>query len=80
MGNILTELLPRKARLILYVIVFVALLVLGAIQANEGDVRAAITAFLTSLAPLLAAGNVNPPVPELPSAEGDTRPHVRYHE
>lgn len=61
MGNVLTELLPRKARLVLYVVVFFALLGLTAWQAAEGNIQVAIVSFLTASAPLLAASNVNPP-------------------
>lgn len=66
MGSILNEIIPRMARLVLYVIVFFTLLALGAWKAAEGDVVEAITAFLTSLAPLLAAGNITPPEEKYP--------------
>lgn len=62
MNSVLHEILPRKVRLWIYVLVFVALLVLSAVQANEGNVVAAITSVLSSLAPLLAAGNLPRPI------------------
>jgi hypothetical protein len=74
MGNILAELLPRRARLWLYVIVFFVLLGLGSWQAAEGDWLVAVVAFLTALAPLLAAGNVNPAPAALETGPG-TNPH-----
>lgn len=65
MGNILQDLLPPKARQWLYVITSLVLLGLTAWQASEGNVAVAITSFLTSLVPVLAAGNVGPkPDPE----------------
>lgn len=66
MNSVLNELLPRKARLVLYVIVFFALLGLTAWQAAEGNFLEALVSFLTSAAPLLAAGNLTPPEPESP--------------
>lgn len=61
MSDILSELLPRKARLVLYVIVFLAGTVLAIWQASEGDWVVFSGALATALTSLLAAGNVNPP-------------------
>lgn len=77
MNTILTELLPRKLRLWLYVIVFLALLILAAVEANGGDYVAAITSVLASLAPLLAASNINPPADDTPPPPGYTAKHAR---
>jgi hypothetical protein len=63
MGGVLNELLPRKVRLVLYVIVFFVLLGLTAWLGAEGDILAAVVTFLTATAPLLAAGNMNPEPP-----------------
>ena len=60
MGDILTELLPRKVRLWLYVLVFLALAGLAAWQAAAGDLIIFSLAVLGSLSSLLAAGNVTP--------------------
>ena len=59
--NPLTDLLPPKVRQVLYALVFVALLVYGAIQASAGDWGQAVFLLLSSLAPLLASGNITPP-------------------
>jgi hypothetical protein len=74
MGNILAELLPRTVRLWLYVIVFFVLLGLGSWLAAEGNVTEAVVAFLGSLAPLLAAGNVNPAPTAQVSGPGSPNP------
>lgn len=56
------ELVPRKIRLVLYVLSALALMALAAWQGSEGEWTAAIIAFLNSLAPILAAANLNPPL------------------
>jgi hypothetical protein len=64
MNDILTELLPRKVRLWLYVLVGLGSGVLAAYQAANGDwlvFAGAVAALLTSL---LAARNINPPPAE----------------
>lgn len=60
--NPLTDVLPRKARKIVYALAFLALLVVTAVQGAEGDWFEAVGTFLTSLVPLLAASNTEPPV------------------
>ena len=57
-SNPLRDLLPPKVRQVLYGFVFLALLAWGAWNASNGDVGSAVFGFLTSLAPLLAAGNL----------------------
>lgn len=70
-GNFLRDLLPPKLRQWLYALVFLALLGYGAWQAADGNVSEAIFGFFTSLAPLLAAGNITP---EDTSAQQETAP------
>lgn len=61
MKEALEELLPRKARLVLYVLAALVLLVITAFQAAEGDWLQFAILLATSFAPILAAGNVPPP-------------------
>lgn len=74
MQNALHEILPRKVRLWIYVVVFLCLLGLGSYNAAAGDVPEAIFGFLTSLAPLLAAGNLTP-ADATPAPAGYTPKH-----
>lgn len=74
MQNVLTELLPRRVRLWLYLIVFVVLLILTAWQAADGEWGVAIVSILASLAPLLAAGNVTPEIEDHPT-DPEGRPY-----
>lgn len=60
--NPLTDVLPRKVRKYVYAIAFLALLVWTSIQAAAGDWNQAIGGLLTSLVPLLAASNTEPPI------------------
>ncbi len=65
MNNPLTDVLPSKARKILYAVAFVALLIWTVIQGAEGDWSKVVGGVLTSLVPLLAASNTPPPLDEL---------------
>lgn len=65
MTNPLTDVLPRKARKIIYAIAFVALLIWTAFQGAEGDWSKVIGGVLTSLVPLLAASNTPPPLEDI---------------
>jgi hypothetical protein len=70
-GSALKVLLPRKARLAIYVIVAIAVLVFAAWQAANGDWLLFAASLAVSLQSILAAGNVTPaPEPE-PEPEGD---------
>lgn len=60
MGAALNELLPRKARLVLYVLVAVGSLGLAAWQAAEGDWVLFAAAVVAAFQGSLAAGNVTP--------------------
>lgn len=60
MGDVLRELLPRKARLWLYLIVAAGMAGLTAWQAAQGDWTAFALSLGGTFAPLLAAGNVAP--------------------
>ena len=64
------ELLNRKLRLWLYVLSALALMAFAALEAAEGDWVKAIPVFLTSLVPVLAAANINPP-PEIKLIPGE---------
>ena len=59
-ANILHEVLPRKARLVIYIIVALALLALTAYKTADGDLFEAGLTLLGALAPALAAGNITP--------------------
>jgi hypothetical protein len=65
MNNPLTDVLPSKARKIVYALAFLALLVVTAHQGAEGDWWEAFGSFLTSLVPLLAASNTRPPMEDI---------------
>lgn len=67
MDGVLHELLPRKVRLWIYVVVFLALLGLTAWQASEGNAQAAIVSFLSTVAPLLAANHLPKPLDHTPA-------------
>nr|DAL38071.1 MAG TPA_asm: Pulmonary surfactant-associated protein D, c-type lectin, alpha-helical coiled [Caudoviricetes sp.] len=69
----LQEILDRRVRLVLYVLAFLILLALTAWQGAEGNWLTAVTTFLTSLAPVLAAANISPK-PEILLIPGDTGP------
>ena len=56
-SNPLEELLPAKVRQVLYAILFVALLAYTAWLAADGDWLKAGASLVSSLIPLLAAGN-----------------------
>ena len=60
-ANIISELLPRKVRLVIYVLLFLAALVFAAWQAAEGNWLVFVGSLLTSLTGLLAAGNSTAP-------------------
>jgi hypothetical protein len=60
-GNILSELLPRKARLVLYIVIFLIALVFAAWQASDGNWLVALGSVLASLSSLLSAGNTTAP-------------------
>lgn len=60
--NPLTDVLPRKARKVIYALAFLALLIYSAWQGAEGDWEQAIGSFLTAFVPLLAASNTEPPI------------------
>jgi hypothetical protein len=66
MNNPLTDVLPSKARKIIYALAFLALLVFTAVQGAEGNWMEALGTLLASLVPLLAASNTPPPLNELP--------------
>lgn len=55
--SVFEELLPRKARLTIYLILFVAALAFSLWQAAQGDWLVFIGSLVTSLVGLLAAGN-----------------------
>ncbi len=61
MNNILTELVPRKVRLWLYVIAFFASGAFAAWQVAEGDWLKFAAAVLALVLSALAASNVTPP-------------------
>lgn len=61
LDSLLSELLPRKVRLWVYLIVLVAMLVFTAFQAAEGDWLLFVLGLLGSFQSSLAAGNINPP-------------------
>ncbi len=65
MFSVLNELLPRKARLVLYVLVALAGVAIAAYQATEGDWVAFTASITTTLVTWLAAANVTPPVEEV---------------
>ena len=69
-SDALKELLNRKLRLWLYVLSALALMAFAALEAAEGDWVKAIPVFLTSLVPVLAAANINPP-PEIQLIPGE---------
>lgn len=60
MSDALKELFPRKIRLSVYLATSLALMVLTAIIAYDGNWVEAITSFLGALVPLLAAANLTP--------------------
>lgn len=64
MGSILTEVVPRKARLVIYLLVSLALLGVSAWQFAAGDPLLFTVSLLGSLTNILAAGNVTPATPE----------------
>lgn len=61
MNQAIAELLPRKVRLLLYVLVALTALVIGTWQQAEGNTLAFVIALATTLTNVLAAVNVNPP-------------------
>ena len=61
LNDALRELLPRKARLVLYVVVSLTLLCVSAYLAAEGDWALFAVTLCGSLQGALAAGNINPP-------------------
>ena len=61
LNDALRELLPRKARLVLYVVVSLTLLGVSAYLAAEGDWALFVVTLGGSLQGALAAGNINPP-------------------
>ena len=61
LNDALRELLPRKARLVVYSIVSLALLGVSAYLAAEGDWALFAITLGGSLQGTLAAGNINPP-------------------
>jgi hypothetical protein len=61
MNSILTELLPRRVRLWLYVLTFLASAGVAAYVASQGDWLAFAGSLLATLVSLLAAGNISPP-------------------
>lgn len=60
-GNILSELLPRKARLVIYILLTFVLLVLTLWQAAEGNWLVFTISLASALTTLLAAGNSTAP-------------------
>ena len=60
MDKVMQEVLPRRVRLILYLLVGTVALVLGTWQAAEGDHLMFILGLATSLQSLLAGVNVPP--------------------
>jgi hypothetical protein len=64
--NPLADVLPARARRVVYAILFVAALIFGLWQASEGDWATFVGGVLTSLVGLLAASNT--PAPELEGA------------
>lgn len=68
MKEALEELLPRKARLVLYIIATLVLWGISAYQAAQGDWLEFAVILATSFAPVLAAGNVNKPAPIVEAA------------
>ena len=67
MFSILSELLPRKARLVLYVLFALTGVVIAAWQAAEGDWLTFAASLSVTLVGWLAASNVTPPVEEIVS-------------
>lgn len=65
MNNPLTEVLPSKARKILYAVGFVALVIWTVVQGAEGDWSKVVGGVLAALLPLLAASNTPPPLDEI---------------
>ena len=61
LNDALREILPRKARLVLYVVVSLTLLGVSAYLAAEGDWALFAVTLGGSLQGALAAGNINPP-------------------
>ena len=59
----IAESVPRKVRLVLYIVTSLLLLVVSAMNATNGDWKAAAPMILGGLVPLLAAANLNPPTP-----------------
>lgn len=57
MSNPLTDVIPDVARKYVYAVAFLVGLALTALQAADGDWKAAAFLFLGSLVPLLAASN-----------------------
>lgn len=60
-GTVLTELVPRRARQVIYLAAAVGGLVLGLWQAAEGNWTLFAGGLFTSAQGLLAAGNITPP-------------------
>jgi hypothetical protein len=67
MGNPLTDVLPAKARRIIYAVCFVLLLGYSAWQVSDGNVLEAVFSFLASIASATAASNTSTKAPEKPS-------------
>lgn len=72
MFAVLNELLPRKARLVIYVLFALTGVVIAAWQAAEGDWLTFAASIATTLVGWLAAANVTPPAEEV-IARADTR-------
>lgn len=63
-GTVLTELLPRKARLALYLFAALGSSILALWTAADGSWLVFVLGLFTMFQALLAASNVNPPVTE----------------
>lgn len=58
--NFLSELLPRKVRLSLYLLAALASTIYSAWELSNGDVKVFIGGVIAALVNLLAAGNLTP--------------------
>lgn len=63
-ATVLTELLPRRARQVIYLAASLGGLILGLYTAAEGNWALFAGGMFTAAQGLLAAGNMNPPVKE----------------
>lgn len=57
MSNPLADVIPAKHRKLVYAVVFVASVVMTAVEANGGDWRAAVLPILTTLSSALSYSN-----------------------